>query len=528
MIMKEEPKNDTMHFFNKELFPLLNKHAIKDLDQDYFDFKTLIEHTDIIKSREYDTASKNACQIFMNGISLCFDNIFISNNMNRNSSELYEFNKKRENFVKDVNILFRFEKVVNEYYQNYAKDKFRLYELEDKFNIFNGKDNIDLELDPIDNSIYTDNFDENSDIFPFKTPFSSYKSDFIFENKKIFINSNSSINEINNNIKINNINQNNINNNNKNGTIPFSSINSAEKNNPNQEYVYIQSQSNYIKYKHKYVHRKKKIKEYKFKNLKRENVDKKILRKFKKYLKKKMREKTENEVKTFISKNDFWPDYISMNLMPPFSYDKENISFKSFNSKYLVWFFEHKFSQELFNIFINKNYDDILNLIKEAYNLTEETEDYNLLKIYINSMPMIYGDDSTNSTTVSSHITESDEKDIKINKEEKKEIKEKKENNDMIIESDSENKDNNSINFDYISSNINSININNNEGNNNNFINNDNFSYINDNNDEMNIESNINMTENCDINNMNMNINNSFEKDKPNLIQFDQNIFNDI
>ena len=182
MIMKEEPKNDTMHFFNKELFPLLNKHAIKDLDQDYFDFKTLIEHTDIIKSREYDTASKNACQIFMNGISLCFDNIFISNNMNRNSSELYEFNKKRENFVKDVNILFRFEKVVNEYYQNYAKDKFRLYELEDKFNIFNGKDNIDLELDPIDNSIYTDNFDENSDIFPFKTPFSSYKSDFIFEN----------------------------------------------------------------------------------------------------------------------------------------------------------------------------------------------------------------------------------------------------------------------------------------------------------------------------------------------------------
>jgi hypothetical protein len=96
-----------------------------------------------------------------------------------------------------------------------------------------------------------------------------------------------------------------------------------------------------------------------------------------------------------------------MNLMPPFSYEKEDISFKSFNSKYLCWFFDHKYSQELYNIFISKSFDELLNLIMKDYEINEESEDYKLLKIYINTMPMIYGDD-TGSTTFSSNIAESD------------------------------------------------------------------------------------------------------------------------
>ena len=39
-----------MHFFNKDLFPLLNKHAIKDLEQDYFDFNTVIKESEIINA----------------------------------------------------------------------------------------------------------------------------------------------------------------------------------------------------------------------------------------------------------------------------------------------------------------------------------------------------------------------------------------------------------------------------------------------------------------------------------------------
>ena len=518
-IAKDEPRNDIMHFFNKDLFPLLNKYAIKDIEQDYYDFKTVMNETDIIKSSTYNNSLKKACQIFFDGISLCFDGIFLINDKDKNISELNQLNKNRENFAKDVNILFRFEKVINENYQNCKKDQFIL---NDKFNIFNDKEKIDLDVEPLENSLNTDNLDENSDIFPFKSPFSNgFKSDFIFENKNFFINNSSSNNEKNNYFIINNSNQKNLDNN-KNGKMPFNSINSNDKQNIIQDYVCIQSQTNYIKYKHKYTKKKKKIKEYKFsKKIKRENVDKKILRKFKKYLKHKMREKSDNEVKNYIKNNEFWPDYISMNLMPPFSYEKENISFKSFNSKYLCWFFDHKFSQELFNLFINKNYNDLLQLIMKDYEINEDSEDYKLLKIYINNMPMIYGDESTGSTTFSSNIAESDAEDIKINKENKS-------NNDMIIESENEIKDNNDINFDYMSSSIN-INLNNNDGVNNNYIHNDNFSFLHENNTDMNIESNIDMTDNCDINNINnMNINNSFEKDNPNLIQFDQNLFNNI
>jgi hypothetical protein len=211
--------------------------------------------------------------------------------------------------------------------------------------------------------------------------------------------------------------------------------------------------------------------------------------------------------------------------MPPFSYDKEKISFKSFNTKYLCWFFEHKYSQELFNIFINKNYNDLISLIKEAYNLKEDTEDYNLLKIYLNTMPNIYGNENTRSTAFSSHIAESDAEDIKNNDNNDKD----KDNNDMIIDSSENDKDNNDIKLEFITSNINmniNDNVNNNnimmnEENNNNYINNNNIGYIN-NNTEMNIEPNDKSGSN------NNSLNNSFEKDNQNTIKFDKNIFNII
>jgi hypothetical protein len=110
-------------------------------------------------------------------------------------------------------------------------------------------------------------------------------------------------------------------------------------------------------------------------------------------------EKEDNEIKSFIKSNEFWPEYIKLNLMPPFNYEKENISFKSFNTQYLCWFFEHKFSLELFNIFVRDNYQNLLTMIKEAYTLSENSDDYSLLKNYINTMPLIYGKESENRST---------------------------------------------------------------------------------------------------------------------------------
>ena len=532
-----------MHFFNKDLFPMLNKYTIKDLDQDFFDFKTVMEETNIIKSRTYKQAWKNACQIFMDGISLCFDNLFLINQDNKNSSLYHEYCKNKENFTKDVNILFRFEKVINEYYQTYKINEVHLYEPENDINIFCTKD---IEKEPLDNFDFDENIEENSDLFSSNTPFSNnYKSDFIFENKKFFINNNFYNKEKNNNFIINNKKTNK-----NNETISITSNNSNNSNNEStkknmKQQIIIKNYPKYKSYKNDY--RKKKIKEYKFRKLKRENVDKKILRKFKKFLKKCLKEKSENEVKNYINNNGFWPNYISMNLMPPFAYEKENISFKSFNTQYLCWFFDHKFSLELFNIFINIKYDDLLNTIKDDYKLKENSDDFNLLKVYMNSMPMIYGTEIARSTAFSSKIEESEGETVKnINEqmgiEEENSIENNNnndnksingENNDMIIESEinkdnnySNNNDiNNNINFNYINNNINMNNDNINSGHNN-YINNNDFIYMNGNNTEMNISPNININENGEINNEDLN--NSFENDNPGMIKFNKSLFNII
>ena len=428
---------------------------------------------------------------------------------------MYEgYIKNKENFVKDVNILFRFEKVISEYYQNYKNNEINIYKSENKYDIFSIKDFDKVVLDE-----FNFNEDENSDLFESKIPFENYYNpDFIFDNKKFFINNNFNDKEINNNSKINNNNKNNKN----------------ESNN----------KTNNLKFKsYKYDFRKKKIKEYKFITIKRENVDKKILRKFKKFLKHKLKEKADNEIKNYIKNNGFWPDYIKMNLMPPFSYEKENISFKSFNTKYLCWFFEHKFSLELFNIFIKIKYNELIDLIKEHYKLKEDSNDYNLLKTYINSMPMIYGNESTRSTAFSSHIAESDEEYIKKNSEqisiEEENSSEnnnnsinnsidKNKNNKMLIESEI-NKDNNyinnnNINFDYMSSNLNlNINSDNLNSNNHNFLSNNSLIYNDENNTEMIISPNIN-----DNNENGENLNNSFENNNQSLLKFDKNLFNII
>lgn len=200
MILREEPKDKIMHYFNKDLFPMLNKYTIKGLDQDYFDFKTVMEETNIIKSRTYKQAWKNACQIFMDGISLCFDNLFLLNKDNEDNNLYKEYCKKKENFSKDVNILFRFEKVINEYYQTYKINEIHLYEPEINDNIFDTKN---LDKEALGSFTFDENMEEKSDLLSLYSPFSNnYESDFIFENKKFFINNKSYNKEKNNNLKV--------------------------------------------------------------------------------------------------------------------------------------------------------------------------------------------------------------------------------------------------------------------------------------------------------------------------------------
>ena len=231
MILKEEPKINIMHFFNKDLFPLLNKYAIKELDQDYFEFKTLLEEADIIKSRSYKEVLKNTCQIFMNGISLCLDNLILNQKDKNNKIDYDEHCKTKELFTKEVNTLFNFEKAIIEYYQTYKINQFHLYEQNNKYDIFNMKENMNLEEKASDNDLFNESIDEKSEVFSFS------KNDTIFENKNFFINNHF----YNNNNFI-------INNNNNPNTNVFDSYNSNSKNDSNQQIII--PSKNYSKYKH--------------------------------------------------------------------------------------------------------------------------------------------------------------------------------------------------------------------------------------------------------------------------------------
>ena len=533
MIIQEKPKDTIYNFFNKELFPLLKKYN-EGLEEDYFEFKTLIENPNILKSRTYQQIWESSCKVFEEGLSLSLDWVlWIENDKNKNTPKAINYYKEKETFINKMNIIVHFEKEVVKSYNSNELNKIhnlQLYEFEQ--DLFNKKceedDFDDVLVKPFNNFIFLPHElgENNESLFPKNKILTDDVNRFIFENKidniksNFYNEKNNNLNKINNfknnNLKNNNSqnnnnnNSNNDNNQNNNNIININSNNSESGNKRNSK-ISINSKSSTKSYKSEL--RKKKIKEYKFKQLKRENVDKKILRKFKKFLKHKLKDKTDNEVKNYIKNNEFWPDYIKNNLMPPFSYEKENISFKSFNTQYLCWFFEHKFALELFNIFIQNNYDDLLQLIENAYNLNEKADDFVLLKTYLNTMPLIYGKETQNrSTACSSNDNKPIDDEIEIN------------NNNINIEEEDKKFDNMIIENDFIHdiNNINNItNINNVKDldeNNNILINNINISnefsnpqsFLCENNTNINMNINSGLNDNG-FNNTN-NLNDSFEE----------------
>ena len=539
MIIQNKPADEVYIFLNKELFPLLNKYN-EVINYDYFDFKYLLENPDILKSSFYQQILENVCKIFVSGLNLSLDWIlWIEKEKDKNSPKAINYFKEKDVFVNKIDSLIEYEKEIVKKYKDTT------------FNINHSfESNLDKNLD-IFHKILEENYSnfeeqkslDNSAFFPLESEknndylFLGKKSlnddvnNVIFENKNYLINYHLYNDKFNNNLKNNNLNnKNKNNNNNKINSSSNISINDSFSNNISTKDNKSNGTNESIK-KKQFDLRKKKIKQFKFHILKRENVDKKILRKFKKFLKTKLREKVENEVKNYINNNQFWPDYIKMNLMPPFYYDKEKIKFKSFNTKYLCWLFEHKYALELFNIFIKINNYDILKLIENAYNINKNSNDYMLLKTYINTMPSIYGvKDENRVISYTSNIQqyEGDKNINKINKEEYK--NQNYEFNEGI--------DNMIIENGYIYSkeninNINTINVNNS------LINNDYMNIINNNykldnintfsnpqtftiEDNTNNNMDINMKEN-DFNNKILN--ESFE-DRNNRRNIDINIFN--
>jgi len=105
---------------------------------------------------------------------------------------------------------------------------------------------------------------------------------------------------------------------------------------------------------------------------KRANIDKKIIRNFRNFLKSKYYEYGESYF------NIFWTKFIKENLVPPmklFDYDmKISVEYKSINTKYLVWLFGKEGACDFYEEFLIKEGKNLLNSLKTHYDLYSEIE----------------------------------------------------------------------------------------------------------------------------------------------------------
>ena len=136
------------------------------------------------------------------------------------------------------------------------------------------------------------------------------------------------------------------------------------------------------------------LKTFNPKFLKKENIDKKIFRKFRKFVKSVLKQNSKN--KTIIIKNElFWKKFCEKNLLPPVKIVENNgelIEHKSFNIKYLIWLFNQEGTVELFNLFSEKEGENVINSFINEYNLGKSKEPNIIQKLreYMKYIPDIY------------------------------------------------------------------------------------------------------------------------------------------
>jgi len=113
------------------------------------------------------------------------------------------------------------------------------------------------------------------------------------------------------------------------------------------------------------------LKEFNPKFTKRENIDKKVLRKFKKYLKDYYKSKKHEFEK--LENKDFWLIFLNGNLFPPMKFFQKDLNrtveFKSFNTQYMAWIFSNKPSNQLYDLFLKEKGEELFNSIIKKFNI---------------------------------------------------------------------------------------------------------------------------------------------------------------
>ena len=135
------------------------------------------------------------------------------------------------------------------------------------------------------------------------------------------------------------------------------------------------------------------LKAFNPKFLKKENIDKKIFRKFRKFFKNLYKENKNSHI--FCKNVFFWKKFYSQNLLPPVKIENngEIIEHKSFNTQYLIWLFRQEGTTELFKLFLKKESENVVNNFITEYNLnkSDEPDIIEKLKQYMDYIPEIYG-----------------------------------------------------------------------------------------------------------------------------------------
>lgn len=133
------------------------------------------------------------------------------------------------------------------------------------------------------------------------------------------------------------------------------------------------------------------IKPFAFKHLKKENIDKKILRKFRKYVALRLKQIDLKFVSRFVV------DFSSSLMFPPFTY--ENKTFKSFNSSYLLWLFSNFELADFYEEYIDLSLGKLIEFLINTFKIVDKCEIENLEK-YLKVMAHIYSNSIVKGHTI--------------------------------------------------------------------------------------------------------------------------------
>ena len=139
---------------------------------------------------------------------------------------------------------------------------------------------------------------------------------------------------------------------------------------------------------------------FKPKYIKRETIDKKIIRSFKNYT---IKEYKANRlvIDEKIMDQNFFINFVNGNMLPPLDFHDVNtdeyVKFNSFNCSYLLWFFSKKGVKEVYNQFINEKGKEFIDDLSQYYEISNEEK--NQLNSYIMNFPNIFDISLVNSIT---------------------------------------------------------------------------------------------------------------------------------